>query len=146
VIASRKLENLQSVAARLNAEHATTGDGRARVTAVPCNIRREDEVRCDPILQSPQVRHLIDTTLGVYGRLDYLVNNGGGQFPQPLADMSLKGWNAVVETNLTGTFLVCREGASIDNGVTIGQCSTSTCARTAAASSQSSRTCGRAGR
>ena len=25
-----------------------------------------------------------------YGRIDYLVNNGGGQFPCPAADMSLK--------------------------------------------------------
>ena len=38
-----------------------------------------------------------------------MVNNGGGQFPCGAADMSLKGWNAVVETNLTGTYLMCRE-------------------------------------
>ena len=25
-----------------------------------------------------------------FGRIDYLVNNGGGQFPCPVADMSLK--------------------------------------------------------
>jgi len=39
-----------------------------------------------------------------------VVNNGGGQFLSPAADMTLKGWNAVVETNLTGTYLVSREG------------------------------------
>jgi NAD(P)-dependent dehydrogenase (short-subunit alcohol dehydrogenase family) len=38
------------------------------------------------------------------------VNNGGGQFPSPAANFSLKGWNAVIETNLTGTFLMSREG------------------------------------
>ena len=38
-----------------------------------------------------------------------MVNNGGGQFPSMTHDMTLKGWNAVIETNLTGTFLMSRE-------------------------------------
>lgn len=41
--------------------------------------------------------------------LDLLVCNAGGQFPSPAARMSRKGWDAVIETNLTGTFLCCRE-------------------------------------
>lgn len=57
-----------------------------------------------------QVKNLISTTLDRFGRVDFLVNNGGGQFPSPAADIRLKGWNAVIETNLTGTFLCCREG------------------------------------
>lgn len=55
-------------------------------------------------------RNLISGILARHGKLDYLVNNGGGQFLSPAADISLKGWNAVIETNLTGTFLVCTEG------------------------------------
>ena len=43
-------------------------------------------------------------------RFDFLVNNAGGQFPSKAEDISLKGWKAVIETNLTGTFLCCREG------------------------------------
>ena len=54
-------------------------------------------------------RSLVQFTLEKYGKLDFLVNNGGGQFPCGAADMSLKGWNAVIETNLTGTYLMCRE-------------------------------------
>ena len=54
-------------------------------------------------------RSLHEFTLEKFGRLDFLVNNGGGQFPCGAADMTLKGWNAVVETNLTGTYLMCRE-------------------------------------
>lgn len=38
----------------------------------------------------------------------YLVT-GGGQFPSPAEAISTKGWQAVIETNLTGTFLCCRE-------------------------------------
>ncbi len=48
--------------------------------------------------------------LSKHKKLDFLVNNGGGQFPTAAADMKLKGWNAVIETNLTGTYLVSREG------------------------------------
>ena len=55
-------------------------------------------------------RNLVSSTLEKFGRIDYLVNNGGGQFPCAAADMTLKGWNAVVETNLTGTYLMSREG------------------------------------
>ncbi|XP_038058361.1 peroxisomal trans-2-enoyl-CoA reductase-like isoform X2 [Patiria miniata] len=70
----------------------------ADVREVKCNIRNEDEVKS-----------LMDATVQHYGKIDYLVNNGGGQFPSLLADIKLKGWNAVIETNLTGTFLCCRE-------------------------------------
>ena len=52
----------------------------------------------------------MSSTLEKFGKIDLLVNNGGGQFPCGAADMTLKSWNAVVETNLTGTYLMCREG------------------------------------
>ena len=52
----------------------------------------------------------MSSTLEKFGKIDLLVNNGGGQFPCGAANMTLKGWNAVVETNLTGTYLMCREG------------------------------------
>jgi len=38
-----------------------------------------------------------------------LVNNAGGQYMSPAEFIKTKGWNAVIETNLTGTFLMCRE-------------------------------------
>ena len=38
------------------------------------------------------------------GRVDLLVNSAGGQFPQAAIDFSEKGWRAVIETNLNGTF------------------------------------------
>lgn len=38
------------------------------------------------------------------GRIDLLVNSAGGQFPQAAIDYSEKGWNAVINTNLTGTW------------------------------------------
>ena len=43
------------------------------------------------------------------GRLDILINNAGGQFPSLAADMSHKGWNAVINNNLNGTWNMTRE-------------------------------------
>ena len=49
-------------------------------------------------------------TVTSHGRLDYLVNNGGGQFMSPLADIKTKGWNAVIDTNLNGTYYCLKHG------------------------------------
>lgn len=46
------------------------------------------------------------------GRLDILVNNAGGQFPSPAEAISIKGWRAVIETNLNGTFFVTQAMAN----------------------------------
>ena len=53
---------------------------------------------------------MIKTALDRFGKLDYLINNAGGQFFSPAEDIRLKGWHAVVETNLTGMFMCCKEG------------------------------------
>lgn len=37
-------------------------------------------------------------------RIDILVNNAGGQFPQKARDFSPRGWNSVIDLNLTGTW------------------------------------------
>ena len=57
-----------------------------------------------------QVKALVSTVLKQYGRIDFLVNNGGGQFSSPAEHIASKGWKAVVDTNLTGTFHCCQEG------------------------------------
>ncbi len=57
-----------------------------------------------------QVEALMKYTVGEHGRLDYLVNNGGGQFMSPLAMVSTKGWNAVIDTNLNGTYYCLKHG------------------------------------
>ena len=62
------------------------------------DLRREGEVQA-----------MVDGVLAWSGgRIDGLVNNAGGQFPAQLKDISLNGWNAVVNNNMTATFLVSK--------------------------------------
>lgn len=91
VIAGRKPEKLDQVRQEIE------GLGGA-VTAVTANIKVEADVTA-----------LFDQVLAERGAIHGLVNNAGGQFASPAEFISLKGWTAVVETNLTGTFLMCRE-------------------------------------
>lgn len=69
------------------------------VEAIACNIRRPEEV--EPLL---------DRAAGPNG-LDILINNAGGQFPQAAIDFSTKGWNAVIDTNLNGTWWMMQGAA-----------------------------------
>ena len=56
------------------------------------------------IRDNDQVVAFIDQVSGEYGSIDVLVNNAGGQYPQAALDFSAKGWNAVIDTNLNGTW------------------------------------------
>jgi citronellol/citronellal dehydrogenase len=60
-----------------------------------------------------QVDALIAATWKRYGRLDVLVNNGGGQYPQSAIDFSVKGWLAVIDTNLNGTWYMMQSAAKL---------------------------------
>ena len=96
VIASRDQTKCKEAAAELT--KMTNG----RVVAGPStSIRKGDEIS-----------GLIAWVLSEFKSLDLLVNNAGGQFLSPAEDISERGFNAVLQTNLTGTFLVCKEAYS----------------------------------
>lgn len=54
------------------------------------------------------VEKLFVETLKAFGRVDILVANSGLQKDAPIADMTLKDWNTVINVNLTGQFLCAR--------------------------------------
>lgn len=95
VISSRKFDVLKSAADELKTTLPLTH--QSQVTPIKCNIRKEEEVN-----------NLVKSTLDIYGKINFLVNNGGGQFVSPADHISAKGWHAVIETNLTGTFYMCK--------------------------------------
>lgn len=60
---------------------------------------------CD-IREVDQITKLADFIEDKFEGLDILVNNAGGQFPALAENISPKGWNAVINNNLNGTFYV----------------------------------------
>lgn len=63
-------------------------------------------------IRDPQaVAALFDAAWTRFGRLDLVVNNAGGQFPQAAIDFSPKGWAAVIDTNLNGAWYMMQAAA-----------------------------------
>jgi len=84
----------------LVATQAEAGPLADQALVVPADIR-------DPAA----VRALFATTEERFGRLDLLFNNAGRGAPAvPLEELDLEDWQAVVDVNLTGTFL-CLQAA-----------------------------------
>ncbi|HEX2889739.1 SDR family oxidoreductase [Vineibacter terrae] len=95
----------------LGARLALIGRTMSKLEAVKEELGGGDDVFCTTadLREEDQVRAAVCGVLDWSGRIDGLVNNAGGQFPAPLRDISINGWNAVVRNNMTATFLVSRE-------------------------------------
>jgi len=87
IIASRKLEKIENAVQQLG---------------------KNCEGKILDIKQSEQAEEVIKEIVKNYGKLDILVNNAGGQFPSAAENISINGWNAVINNNLNGTFYVSR--------------------------------------
>ena len=65
------------------------------------------------------MNELVGGVVDQLGRIDILINNGGGQFFSPAQFITPNGFDAVVATNLTGTWNVTQAVANrrmIENG------------------------------
>jgi citronellol/citronellal dehydrogenase len=92
IICSRKEEPLMKAQEELSAF--------GEVSATPCDIRQEEAID-----------KLVTFIKEKYNRLDILINNAGGQFPTLAEYINNKGWNAVINNNLNGTFYMTRDMA-----------------------------------
>jgi 3-oxoacyl-[acyl-carrier protein] reductase len=90
VVASRKIENLEPVAAEIQKL------GR-RTFAMAVDVRQEDAVK-----------QLVERAVKEMGRLDVMINNAGASFRAKPEDITPNGWNAVVGINLNGVFFGCK--------------------------------------
>ncbi len=72
-----------------------------RALAIPTDIRQPDAVAAS-----------VDRVAIEWGGVDILVNNAGGHFVQPARSTKPKGFAAVVEANLNGTFHVTQAVAT----------------------------------
>jgi NAD(P)-dependent dehydrogenase (short-subunit alcohol dehydrogenase family) len=69
------------------------------VVAIAADVTKQDEVK-----------RLFAEVVATFGRLDFLFNNAGMGAPAvPMEELSLEKWQAVVDVNLTGSFLCAQE-------------------------------------
>ena len=94
-VCGRRLDALEAVAAAVRAE------GR-RALALACDVR-----------DAGQVEAAVARTVETFGRLDLLVNNAAYRIRSPLEDLPRKEWDAMVDTNLTGVFLLCQAAGRV---------------------------------
>jgi len=87
VLCSRKLENCREAAAEISRIGVKT-------LARKCDVK-----------SAADIQKVVDDTVKEFGKIDILVNNSGANWGAPPEDYPLEGWNKVMETNMTGTFL-----------------------------------------
>ena len=80
----------------LEAEVNRKGPGRA--VFVRADVSRVDDIR-----------HLIDTTVERFGRIDCLINNAGWHPPhRPIDDFSIEDFRSLLDLNLVSYFAACK--------------------------------------
>jgi citronellol/citronellal dehydrogenase len=67
-----------------------------KFTFEPCNVRETGAIEA------------LVSKIGERQGIDLLVNNAGGQFFAPAVGISRKGWDAVIDVNLTSVFIVTK--------------------------------------
>jgi len=65
--------------------------------AVPTDVTNPD-----------QVGTLVDRTLDRHGRIDAVINNAGLAPVRPIVEMAVEEWRAVLDTNLSSAFYLCK--------------------------------------
>ncbi|SFB35407.1 NAD(P)-dependent dehydrogenase, short-chain alcohol dehydrogenase family [Lentibacillus halodurans] len=100
-----------------------TGRNEDRLQTTREELEKSSQGNLYPIsmdVRKPEdVTQLVTKTIDQYGTIDHLVNNAAGNFIAPAEDLSVNGWNAVIDIVLNGTFYCSRQVGKhwIDNGI-----------------------------
>ena len=60
------------------------------------------------LLEPQAIMDLVDETLGLFGRIDVLINNAGIQYVSKVEDFPLEKWNAIIAINMTAAFVASK--------------------------------------
>ena len=72
-------------------------------------IRRDCiSIKCD-VTSEDDVKQMASKIREHYGKCDILVNNAGVSDSGPSKTYTMERWKKIIDTNITGTFLCCRE-------------------------------------
>jgi NAD(P)-dependent dehydrogenase (short-subunit alcohol dehydrogenase family) len=100
--------------AELGARVVLCGRDGERCARVAAELERDRGVAClgvpCDVASAEDVTALVSQTTDRFGRVDVLVNNAGTAWADPVEDTPLRGWQKVVDVNLTGVFL-CSQAA-----------------------------------
>jgi NAD(P)-dependent dehydrogenase (short-subunit alcohol dehydrogenase family) len=87
---SRRMEQVEAAASEIEER----GRGSLRVTS--------------DVSDRASLQTVLDETVAAFGKVDILVNSAGRTKRAPTLDFSEEDWNAIMETNLTGTLRACQ--------------------------------------
>ncbi|PYX46593.1 MAG: 2-deoxy-D-gluconate 3-dehydrogenase [Acidobacteria bacterium] len=97
--------------AQAGANVVPTGRRAAQVRAAASEVealgRGSLAQTCD-VTDDSSVEHLLQLACSTFGSVEILVNCAGRTKRMPTLDFPQEDWNAILETNLTGTFRACR--------------------------------------
>jgi NAD(P)-dependent dehydrogenase (short-subunit alcohol dehydrogenase family) len=99
-----------------NAQLVITGRNQAKLDAAAADLGGGDNLLAQQadVVSSADWRRLIEATLHRFQRLDVLVNNAGaGVKITPVEEMDDSIIRQVIDTNLTGVILGCREAVKV---------------------------------
>lgn len=103
------------LAARLGANVAICGRREERLVevrdAIKSELGKDAFIRSVSVRDADAVSDFIGDVTDHMGPIDALVNSAGGQFSQAAIDFSRKGWLAVIDTNLNGSWWMMQEAA-----------------------------------
>jgi NAD(P)-dependent dehydrogenase (short-subunit alcohol dehydrogenase family) len=93
------------------AKLALVSRNKEQLQAVAAEARKlgaEAEVFVTDVTSEEQVKQLERDVSAKFGKVQILVNNAGINIRKPSVEFTLDDWRAVMDTNLTSVFLVCR--------------------------------------